>query len=165
MMNMETILRYKKAAELELEGLQKLAEAAALTSDSTAEAAMNVQGDPVSAVPVQEEKLVLMLPEDVHTASLAQLRKVASEIANSEDPELKKLASELKEITKEVEKNAFVYEKDSIDPEPEMEKFFKDGVVEAPASLPKGLFAPDASYAVAQFVKEEMPYQKVNTGK
>lgn len=169
MLDKETLLRHKKAAELELEGLQLLAKAAAIL-DGTA--AMQVEGDPAPVVtvetapaPTSEEQIVLMLPEDVKTASLTLLRNVQAALSDTADGDSAKLAKELDEIAQDIEKNAFVYERDIVDPEPEMEKFFKDGVVEAPASLPKNTFDKDVSHEVARVVTDELPYQKLNTGK
>lgn len=157
-----TIERRKQAALLELEGLQKLAEAQELLScDNTA--AMNVVGDPVPA-----KVVTVALADEERTASLAILDKVASELAASEDPAVLKLAQELDAVASQIEKNAFVYQYDYVDPEKEIKDSFKGGVIEAPKGSKDDNFLQhfkeDHTHVVMQAVKKVLPFQKVIKG-
>jgi hypothetical protein len=182
MFNKAALEQYKKATELQLEGLRLLKQASDIMAGVPAAASEIVIGDPQPVAPVQapapetpavpgaeEGVVVLALPEEVRTASLQILEKVAGILSKSEDEGQLKLALELDEIAAGIQKNAFVYEKDAEHPEPEMNKFFQDGatkVLEGQGNLPKkDMFDTDTTHAVANFVKNEAPYQKINTGK
>lgn len=162
MFDKATIERRKQAALLELEGLQKLAEAQELLScDNTA--AMNVVGDPAPAKVVS-----LALADEVKNASLSILDKVASELSGSEDPAVLKLAQELDAVASHIEKNAFVYQYDYVDPEKEIKESFKGGVIEAPKGSKDDTFLhhfkEDHTHVVMEAVNKVIPFQKVVKG-
>lgn len=158
MVNQQDLLRMKKAAEMELEGLNKLAEAQELLQGS-----MKVVGDPMPAEP-EEGTMVLMLDDEDKTASVQLLESVATALEASEKEEIRLQAAEVRLAAEDIRKNAFVYEKDEVDPEPEVDKFFKDGVVEAPVQDKNKNFIKkletDDTVEVANFVKNPAPYQK-----
>jgi len=168
MLNQEDIQRMKKAASLELEGLQKLSEAQDLLKGG----AMRVEGDPMPVVTEGEPEaepeeggMVLMLSDEYKAASLEILESVASELEKSDKEEIRVQAGELRLAAEAVRKNSFVYEKDLVDPEPEVDQFFRDGVVEIPSEDKGKPFAKkletDDTVEVANFVKNPAPYQKM----
>jgi hypothetical protein len=167
MFTKQALERYKQATEMQLQGLELLRQAGELLQACGApQAAELVVGDPQPAVtvPPKSEEVVLMLPKEAHEEVLMTLDKVAKELAGSTDEAHLRLASELDEIAAGIQKNAFVYEKDNIDPEQEVKTFFEKGnqVHEGAAELPKpGMFTTDVSHEVADFRKNPAPYQKL----
>lgn len=170
-----TIERHKMAAELELEGLKKLAEAQEMLSCTETGAAMKVVGDPMNAQPMNsetqspEETTTLMLSGEAKTASLKILEKVASEMSTSSDPEILKLARQLDDVAERIEKTAYVYQYDYDDPEKEIKESFKGGVLSAPKGSKDDSFLQhfkeDHSHVVMEAVKKVLPFQKINKGK
>lgn len=159
MFTKEDLMKKKQAAELELSGLSKLAEAQELLKGG----AMKVEGDPVPASPAGE--VMLMLSDENKEASVAILNKVARDMDESDDAEIARQADEVRSIAEEFTKNAFVHVKDTVDPEPEVDQFFRDGVVEVPAedrnSPAIKKLETDDTVEVYNFAKNPGPYQKL----
>lgn len=152
MLSNDKLKEMKAAAEKDIADLEKQASEQGLT-----DAAMEVEGDPVP--------VVLSLSDENKEASIAILKKVASEMENSDDLDVNVQAAEVLAIADAVEKNAFVYERDTDDPEAELDQFFRDGVVSAPKDEKSSRwvkkFETDDTVEVANFVKNPSPYQKL----
>jgi hypothetical protein len=178
MLNKKALEAQTKAATLRLEGLQKLAEAEKLLADctcdngATQEAAEIVIGDPAPVQvlnPTEQQappQVALMLPQQARMASLAILDKIASELAASTDPETLKLAKEVDAASDALQKTAFVYQYDYIDPEPEMEWAFQENTHnEIPSTDGKKdamkTFEKDISAEVTKVIKKVRPFSKV----
>ena len=174
MFTKEALEKYKMATELQLEGLKLIKQSMDLMD--SAQAAEKIVGDPSpvavvqgeaggAGVPTQEgSEIILALPDEVRTACLETLDKVARELSASQVEEQLKMALQLDDIASNIHKNAFVYEKDRVDPEQEIKDFFEKGqqIHEGGKNLPGAyMFRTDISHEVASMVKNPAPYQKL----
>lgn len=162
MFDKNSLENFRKATELQLDGLRKIAEAQKMLEGCNQEAAITVQGDPQPAV-VQEtgaqEPMILMLEENTKMASLSILNKVAQELSASDNEEDLRVALELDKIARDIEKNAFVYEQGT--PNKPTKESFQSGVLSVdPADKSKDLFNEDVTHQVADMAKNPLPYQK-----
>ena len=178
-MNAQELQIRRKAASLELEAYEKLAEAQRLLeSCGQPNAAMMAGGPsvgpasvvspeaslPVAGAPPQGEQAVtLVMAASEKIASLEILNRVASELHLSSDPEMKKLSAEVDKIASELDKVAFVYESDTVDPELELHSAFKGGLVEGDSDEKSYMnsFKTDKSHEVASAVKDKRVYAPV----
>lgn len=174
MFTKKALEKYKMATELQLEGLKLIKQSMDLMD--SAQAAEKVVGDPANVdvmqggpggVPGSTQEgaeIILALPEEVRTACLETLDKVARELSASQVEEQLKMALQLDDISSNIQRNAFVYEKDRVAPEQEIKDFFEKGhqVHEGGKNLPDaGMFKTDISHEVASMVKNPVPYQKL----
>lgn len=175
----------RKAASLELEGYEKLAEAqrimdacncgqagaceAAMTTPPAigmgapqtvaTEAVLPPQGLTVGAEPTT---VTLVMAPQEKLASLQILNKVAQELFDHKDPEIRKLASEVDKIAEDLDKTAHVYESDTTDPELELHSAFKGGVDKHDKDETfMNEFKTDIHHEVAQAIKDKRVYQSV----
>lgn len=173
-MNQQEILLRKQAAALELEAYAKLEEAMkAREACGNCDAAMMAGGpsvgpativSPEATLPEQHVQPVvtLVMASTEKRASLEILNKVASELFNSGDAEMKKLAQEVDNIAESLDKCAFVYESDTKDPELEMHTCFKGGVDDHDKDEPyMSEFKTDVSHEVAQAIKDKRVYAPI----
>ena len=134
---------------------------------------MLVEGDPAPVAVVnpaedaQAPQIALMLPEQARNASLKILDKIASELMGSADPAMLKLAKEVDEVAAELQKTAYVYQYDYVDPEPEINWAFQGGSHnEIPAGDGKKdamkSFEKDKFSEVTQTRKTLRPFSKVS---
>lgn len=170
MLTKQRIQMLRKAAELQIEGLDKLAEASELQDQATS-AAMLGTGDPAPATvePSKEEIEVLSLPEEVKTASILALSKVAKELSNSNDEASLKLALEIDSIAGEINKNAFeihvektaaIIQKDTANPTKSIDDITSKGIAVVEGKVSEG-FHTDTTTQVSDAINGKIPYQKL----
>jgi len=184
-MNINEIETRRKAAALEMEALDKLAEALRMKCACDCGGSCGPAGEPgtpgippegvaiqTPPMPVQvispmaelgqDQQGIIVMPAMQKLASIELLDKVAEELEKSEDPEIKKLAFEVDTITDMLEKVAHVYEYDYNDPEVEMKDAFQNKIVDSEKDEPyMKNFGVDKSYEVAKALKDGRLYAKV----
>jgi len=178
-MDINEIETRRKAAALEMEALDKLAEAHRMKS--ACDGSCGAQGAPgipegvivqTPAVPAQvvsplaelgqDQQGIIVMPAMQKLASIELLDKVAEELEKSEDPEIKKLAFEVDTITDMLDKVAHVYEYDYNDPEVEMKDAFQNKVVDSEKDEPyMKNFGVDKSHEVAKALTDGRLYAKI----
>lgn len=141
MFTLEELKKMERAAQLELEGLQKLAEADRIMTGGTL-----VEGDPQPA-----DQVILRLSDDNKEKALKALDDVSARLTDEA------LVKEAADIRSAIVKNAFVLE----DADGSLSGYFEAGVVEAPKDPAVDAAGTDVSHELQNFIVNPSPYQKI----